>query len=190
MNNFFSSKNISAAALFLSCCFVCGCENSQADIDTFFKTEVQREDAINVESYMSTAGQMKAKLTAPLMYRVLADTVYVEFPNSLHVDFYNDSTRIETKLDAKYGKYFETQNRVYLRDSVVIITMKGDTLRCYDMWWDQGRGLFYTDTTATYHSPGNNITGGRGMEATQDLKTVTFKHPLGDLQIKDNGFAE
>ena len=29
------------------------------------------------------------------------------FPNTLHVDFYNDSTKIETWLDSKYGKYFE-----------------------------------------------------------------------------------
>ena len=149
-----------------------------------------REDALDVVSYMSTAGQMKAKLTAPVMYRYLDDTVYVEFPKSLHVDFYNDSTRIETKLDAKYGKYFETQNRVYLKDSVVIVTIKGDTLRCHDMWWDQARGLFYTDTVATYRAPGNDIRGGKGMEATQDLKSVTFKQPLGELQVKDNGFAE
>ena len=194
MINLGGFKSTYAAALILGCCFVCGCENSQADIDRLTKKVAEREEAFDVSTLMSSAGQMKAKLSAPLMYRVLSveagDTMYVEFPKSLHVDFFNDSTKIETKLDAKYGKYFETLNKVYLRDSVVIMTIQGHTLRCHDMWWDQNRGLFYTDTVATYVGPGNNIRGGKGMEATQDLRTVTFRQPLGNLQVKENGFAE
>ena len=152
-----------------------------------------QEEAIDVESYMSQGGVMKAKLVAPLMLRVMADpadTRYVEFPNRLHVDFYDDSTKIETWLDSKYGKYFENHNKVYLRDSVVVITLKGDTLRCHDLWWDQNKAIFYTDSVATYRSPGNDITGGKGMEASQDLKTVKFKSPLGVVKIADSGFPE
>lgn len=149
-----------------------------------------QEEAISIESYISQDGKMKAKLTAPLMMRVMADTQYVEFPRSLHVDFYNDSTKIETFLDSKYGKYFENLNKVYLRDSVVVITLKGDTLRCHDLWWDQDKEIFYTDSIATYRSPGNDITGGKGMEATQDLKTVKFKVPLGTVQINESGFSQ
>lgn len=183
-----------AAALVMGCCFVSACENSQADIDRLNAAAQEREEAIDVNTLMSTAGKMKANLKAPLMYRVVSnrpgDTLYVEFPKKLHVDFYNDSTKVETRLDAKYGKYFETLNRVYLRDSVVITTIKGDTLRCHDMWWDQNKGLFYTDNLATYVGPGNHVTGGKGMEATQDLRTVTFKEPIANLQIRDDGFAE
>ena len=179
-----------AAALFMSCCFVSSCENTQEEIDALTRTKVMQEEAINVESYLSQDGKMKAKLKAPLLLRVMADTQYVEFPRSLHVDFYDDSTKIETWLDSKYGKYFENYNKVYLRDSVVVITLKGDTLRCHDLWWDQNKGLFYTDSVATYRSPGNDITGGKGMEATQDLKTVKFKYPLGTVQINENGFPE
>jgi len=180
------------AAFIVSCCFVCGCENDQAEIDAMFKDKVMREEAIDIESFISNEGKMKAKLTAPLMYRVkeMTDTLYVEFPNTLHVDFYNDSTVIETRLDSKYGKYFENYNKVYLRDSVIVITVKGDTLRCHDLWWDQNKEMFYTDSVATYRSPGNDITGGKGMEATQDLKIVKFKSPLGTVKIADSGFPE
>ena len=187
-------KYFNAAALLISCCFVCGCENTQEDIDRLTKKVTMQEEAINIESYISQEGKMKAKLTAPLMLRVMADapadTQYVEFPRSLHVDFYDDSTRIETFLDSKYGKYFEKLNKVYLRDSVVVITLKGDTLRCHDLWWDQNKEMFYTDSVATYRSPGNDITGGKGMEATQDLKMVKFKVPLGTFNVNDSGFAQ
>lgn len=181
-----------AAALIISCFFVCGCENTQEEIDRLTKKKETKEEAIDVESYISQEGKMKARLKAPLMYRVMSamDTQYVEFPRSLHVDFYNDSTKIETYLDSKYGKYYENLNKVYLRDSVVVITLKGDTLRCHDLWWDQNKEMFYTDSVATYRSPGNDITGGKGMEATQDLKMVKFKVPLGTIEINDSGFAE
>jgi LPS export ABC transporter protein LptC len=180
-----------AAALVMSCCFFISCENTQEEIDNLIKTKVMQEEAISIESYISQEGKMKAKLKAPLMFRVMpGDTNYVEFPKSLHVDFYDDSTKIETYLDSKYGKYFESLNKVYLRDSVVVITLKGDTLRCHDLWWDQNKEMFYTDSIATYRSPGNDITGGKGMEATQDLKTVKFKVPIGTVQINNSGFAE
>ncbi|MEP7374341.1 MAG: LPS export ABC transporter periplasmic protein LptC [Chitinophagaceae bacterium] len=178
------------AALLTSCCFVCGCENDQREIDNWFKDKVMKEEATDIESFISSEGKTKAKLTAPLMYRVMADTQYLEFPRTMHVDFYNDSTRIETWLDCKYGKYLENYNKVYLRDSVVVITTKGDTLRSHDLWWDQNKEIFYTDNVATYRSPGNDITGGKGMEATQDLKTVKFKAPLGTVKIADSGFPE
>jgi len=178
------------AALVISCFFVYSCENKQKDIDVWFKDKVMTEVALNIESYISNEGKMKAKLTAPLMYRVLADTQYIEFPKTMHVDFYDDSTKIETWLDCKYGKYFESLNKVYLRDSVIVITQKGDTLRCHDLWWDKTKEIFYTDSVATYRSPGNDITGGKGMEATQDLKTVKFKAPLGVVKIEESGFPQ
>jgi hypothetical protein len=169
-------------------CFISGCENTQAEIDELTKNKVMVEEAKGVESYMSQDGTMRAKLTAPIMYRVLADTVYVEFPRSLHVDFYDDSARVDSRLDSKYGKYFETLDKVYLRDSVILISSKGDTLKCLDLWWDQNTKLFYTEKYAEYHAKDKNIFGGKGLEATQDMTTVTFKEPIGNVQVsKDNG---
>ena len=185
MNRFFLPGFLLAMLMLLA-----ACENSQEDIDRFTQERETREIARGVESYLSQDGSLKARLVSPLMYRSLRDTQYLEFPTSLHVDFYNDSAQVETWLDSKYGKYFETLDKVYLRDSVVIITVNQDTLRCHYLWWDQNRGLFYTDSIATYRSPGQDITGGVGMEATQDLKTITFKKPIAVLEVNDNGFAD
>jgi LPS export ABC transporter protein LptC len=175
-----------AAALILSCCFLFSCENDPKMIEAWTKKKVMVEEAKNIESFLSQQGLVKAKLTAPLMLRYEADTIYVEFPKSLHADFYNDSTQIETWLDSKYGEYFETLNKVYLRDSVVVINIKGDTLKAPDLWWDQNTKLFYTDKYAEYHRKDKHIYGGKGLEATQDLKTITFKDVTGTLLVSDS----
>lgn len=121
------------------------------------------------------------------MLRVGADTPYVEFPKTLHVDFYNDSKIIESRLDSKYGKYFETLNKVYLKDSVKVISIKGDTLLCHDLWWDQNKQLFYTDLPALLKSPGQYIPAKNGLEATQDFKRITFKEVRDAPLVTDEG---
>ena len=178
------------AALMTGCFFLGSCENDDKVIDDLTKKVILREEAINIESFLSQDGKMKARLTAPLMYRVAADTVYTEFPKTMHVDFYDDSAVIETWLDCKYGKYFENLNKVYLRDSVVVINVKGDTLKSPDLWWDQNTKLFYTDKYAEYRTRDKKIFPSKGIEATQDFSRVTFRYPTGVLQVKENGFPE
>jgi LPS export ABC transporter protein LptC len=165
-SDLYSAFSISLYLIVISF-FLSSCENDEKIIDELTKNQTMVEEAKVVQIYLSQGGQTKTRLTAPLMLRVFADTIYVEFPNTLHCDFYNDSTKIETRLDSKYGKYFESQNKVYLRDSVVVINIKGDTLRSPDLWWDQNTKLIYTDKYAIYHGINKDIYGGKGMVATQ-----------------------
>ena len=139
-----------------------------------------------------------SNLTTPVSFLVIQlnwneSSIIFQGSNSspyLHCDFYDDSTQLETWLDSKYGIYYENLNKVYLRDSVVVITVKGDTLKSPDLWWDQGTKMFYTDKYATYHGVGKNIYGGKGMEATQDLKRIMFKETTGNLKVSENGFPQ
>ena len=186
------SKNITlfwTAALLTGCCLFISCENDVKQVDDLTKKVVMKEKVIGVQSYLSENGEVKAKLTAPLMWRVYADTVYIEFPHSLHVDFYKNK-KIDTRLDCKYGKYFEQYNKVLLQDSVLVITIKGDTLKSPELWWNQNTGMFYTDKYAIYHSAGQQIVGGKGLEATQDLSSVTFHSPTGTVKVSENGFPK
>src|SRR5436190_9760362 len=90
------------AAVFTGCFFICGCSNNYQEVQNLAKKPIPVDKAINVESYLSQDGIVKAKLTAPLMTRVvLSDTPKTEFPKSLHVDFY-DSVKLQSKLFAKY----------------------------------------------------------------------------------------
>ena len=189
-NFFFYKKLIYTAAFFTGCCFVCSCENDENVIKTMTEKVVMREEAINIESLLSQEGKLRAKLKAPLMLRVFADTMYAEFPKSLHCDFYNADTQIESWLDSKYGKYYENLGKVYLRDSVVVITIKGDTLKSPDLWWDQNTKMFYTDKYATYHAPGKQVSGTIGLEATQDLTSIIFKKPIGTIKVSESGFPQ
>jgi LPS export ABC transporter protein LptC len=189
-NFFFYNKLFFAAAFLTGCCFVSSCENDVKVINDMTKKVVMREEAVNMQSMLSQEGKLRAILKAPLMVRVFDDTVYAEFPNSLHCDFYDSSTTIESWLDSKHGKYYENFNKVYLWDSVIVISRKGDTLKCQDLWWDQNTKLFYSDKYAEYRTPDKKIYPGKGLEATQDFSRITFRYPTGLLKVSENGFPQ
>ena len=165
--------------------FFSACENDPKEIEDWTKKAELREEAKTIESYLSQSGVMKAKLTAPLMYRYQRDTIYTEFPNTLHVDFYDDSVRVESWLTANYGIYYDNLNKVFLRDSVTVINNEGDTLRTPELWWDQNSQKFYTDKPARLDGKDKHLTGTQGLEATQDLKIIQFKYPIGPFDIKE-----
>jgi len=165
--------------------FFSSCENDPKVIENWTKKAELREEAKTVESYLSQSGVMKAKLTAPLMYRYQRDTIFTEFPNTLHVDFYDDSVRVESWLTANYGIYYDNLNKVFLRDSVMVINKDGDTLRTPELWWDQNMQKFYTDKPARLDGKDKHLTGTQGLEATQDLRSIQFKYPIGPFDIKE-----
>lgn len=130
------------------CCCFCfiACENDENVLRERTKKRMGVDEAQKVELLYSQSGQVRSRLTAPVMLRYQDTLPRVEFPNSLHIDFFDSTMQIESVVDAKYGRYIEGQNKAYLRDSVVAIQLtKQDTIRCEELWWDQNKQLFYTD---------------------------------------------
>ena len=163
MTKRFFNKNIFTwAAILTSCLFVSGCENDERMIDAWTGKRQLVEEAKDVTSYFSQAGRLKATLKAPLMLRYQSDTAIVEFPKTLHVDFFDSSSKRESWLDARYGKYIESYNKVLLRDSVRVINIKGDTLTTPELWWDQNQGKFFTDSVVRIATKDRRIIGGKG----------------------------
>jgi LPS export ABC transporter protein LptC len=178
MTNFFSHTNKIIAALALGCFFIIACENDVNEVKNLSARKTSVEEGKNIVSYLSLSGTMKAKLIAPLMLRYQGDSALkTEFPNTLYVEFFNDSTRIESKLRAKYGRYLEQENKVYLRDSVVIIRINtGDTLYTSELYWDQTAGKFYTDkpVTTIQRFTEQKIYAMKGFRSNQDLTDLTY----------------
>lgn len=155
------------------------CENSEKAISEWTNDKLLVEEAKNITTHFSQSGRARATLTAPLMLRKQNDTILVEFPKTLHVDFYDSLGRKESQLDARYGLYYESQNKVFLRDNVVVATVKGDTLRAPELWWDQNKGKFFTDKSVHIVQADKTINGCRGFEAEQDLSSYTIFQNTG-----------
>jgi len=181
------------AAFITGCIFLSACENTPQEIDKFTQKKAGVEEAVNVNLNYTLAGKAKAILQSPLMLRVQDTVPYVEFPKKIHVDFYNDSTKIESILDAKYAKYIENESKILLRDSVRFIGLKnGDTLYCEELYWDRNRATyqFYTDKPVQIRTKLQTING-TGFETSQDFKDKHVINPTNSIiRVPPSQFPE
>lgn len=182
-------RNIPVLIITCCCLLIIACENDVSKIPNYRKKQIGVEEGKNIESYYSENSKVKAKLTAPVMNRYQTDSPYYEFPKTLHVDFFNDSMKVESKLDALYGKYRQNESKVFLRDSVVVKNiLKGDTLHCDELWWDQNTQKFYTDKPVRINTK-DKILFGKGLEAAQNFTWYVIKQPTGIVMTSDTSYT-
>ena len=156
-------------------CILPGCENDITEVRALGKQSTNVEVGTQIDSYLSVGGKVNARLTAPKIIRYQGNGVRKsEFPNTLHVDFYNDSMKIDSRIDAQYGSYIENERKVLLKNHVVASNILGDTLFTDELWWDQVTEKFYTDKrviiSKNYRS--DYFVGIKGMTCDQNLTNL------------------
>lgn len=179
---------IKAAACIAGCFFFFSCENDLNKIREMQKTKLSVDEVKIVTSYLSSGGRLKARLTAPFMLRYYDSAPRVEFPNKLHVDFYNDSLKVESYLDAKKAFYYEQQSKVILNDSVVVIRINGDTLKTNELFWEQNTHRLYTTSNVEIRQKTKTIFG-TGFESDEQLKNFRIDSITGILLVGASKFA-
>lgn len=184
-------KFLFKAAFVTGCFFICSCENSLEDIEKITSKRIGVEEAKQVDIVYSLGDKTRAILSAPYMLRHQDTIPYIEFTKTVHTDFYDDSLRIESKLDAHYGRYMETESKVFLRDSVVVFNMKGDTLFCNELYWDRSKigREFYTDKPVRIRTL-TQIIDGDGLDAPQDFKSWHIINGRGLVRVSSTEFPE
>jgi LPS export ABC transporter protein LptC len=172
-------------------CFLAGmlvsfaaCENDPTEVVALTKETKEVEEGRGIKANFSQSGNMTAILEAPVMYRVKADTIYTEFPESVHVTFYNKEGTIDNQVEARYAKYFELLRKVYMSDSVVVFNTIGDTLYAEDLWWDQDQEIFYSTNPVRIRTISQKLRG-TGITAKSDFSKYTIHNPVGDVAIPE-----
>jgi len=186
-----SDKISFLAALITSCFFITACENSYREIEEITAKRIGVEEAKQVTINYSINGKTKARISSPIMLHYQDTVPYAEFPKTIHADFYNDtSLAIESWLDARYGRYMENENKVFLKDSVRVINPgTGDTLYCNELYWDRSKvgNEFYTDKPVRIRTR-THIIDGMGLEAPQNFKDWHIIEPRGFVKVPASQF--
>ena len=179
------------AALIAGCFFVSACENSLEDINKLTSKRIGVEVGKEVKIIYSIGEKTSAVITAPLMLRHQEAVPFIEFTKTIHADFFDDSLRIESRLDAHYAKYNERESKVFLKDSVVVMNIKGDTLYCNELYWDRNKKghEFYTDKPVRIRTP-TQILDGDGLDAPQDFSNWHLINGSGIVRVSSSEFPE
>jgi LPS export ABC transporter protein LptC len=101
--------------------------------------------------------------------------------NGLKMEFFDDSLKSSSTLTAKYGKYFEQNGNVLVRDSVVIFNNKKEQLNTEELVWNEKIQKFYTEKFIKITTP-TQIIYGDGLESNQNFseyKIINIKGIIG-----------
>ncbi|MGE7773477.1 LPS export ABC transporter periplasmic protein LptC [Chitinophaga sp. NPDC101104] len=165
-----------------------GCENDMNAVAAFDTKKLGVEQAFDVETILSQSATVKGVLTSKYMERYVTHPPHTDFPKGLQVIFYDSVGRKESILTANFGRLDEGTNDIYLRDSVVFISLTtAQRLDCKDLRFDSKTAMFMTDRFCRISTITDTIYAS-GIRATQDLSRTEFLKANGTFVPQDSSF--
>jgi LPS export ABC transporter protein LptC len=156
-------------------------EKINAKVD---KASLDTEKADSVTLFYSNNGLMKAKLQAKTFVHAMENAEpYVEMKDGLKVTFYDANHEVTSMLTARRGRYFEKNNNVLLRESVLVTNNKKEELHTDELIWNEKSKLFFTEKAVRIITA-SQIIYGDGMEANQDFTHYKILNPKGIIAVK------
>ena len=179
-----SSVTMAVLSLFCFLIFSSSCKNDLKKIhETIDRSMLNTERADSVTIIYSKEGITKAQLFAKTFNHVQdAKPPYIEMKNGLRVLFYDDSMHLQSTLLAKYGRYFEQNGNVLVRDSVVVYNLKKEQLNTEELIWNEKLQKFYTEKFVKITTP-TQIIYGNGLESNQNFSDYTILKVKGIIGV-------
>lgn len=143
------------------------------------------ETAKDVEMIYSDSGKVMIKLITPLLNRYMGDEPYIEFPEGLHLLFYDSAMNVKWELTANYGINWENKKLMEVKDDVVITNHeKNEVLNTEHMVWDQRTKKIYSDVFVKRTTP-DGVLYGEGFDADESLSSWKLRKPRGEFLFEE-----
>jgi LPS export ABC transporter protein LptC len=147
---------------------------------------VPDEEAFDIEVLYSDSGYIRMKLNAPeiIRYASLEDP-YTEYPQGLHVMFYNDSGAVTTELSGEYAIQYPNKGITEAQKNVVVINEKGEKLQTEKLIWKEQEKLIFTEEFVRITTENEQLTG-YGLQANQTFSWYKIMKPAGIIDLSED----
>ena len=140
------------------------------------------EIAYDVEFIFSDSAKVKAKITAPKMEVFSRGDAYALLPDGLEIIFYDKNLHPNAYCYANYGIRKIREKMVTLRDSVVVVNIKGDTLKTEELIWDERQNLVFSKKFVTVRTK-DEIIKSEGFESDPAFSYYKFYKIRGTISL-------
>jgi LPS export ABC transporter protein LptC len=149
------------------------------------KRDYSVETATDVEVMYSDSARLRVRITGPVSKRyVYRYKVEEEFPDGVHVEFYDASGTMNGILDAKYALRMPADRKVIVRNDVVFRNMKDEVLQTNELIWDERSKEIYTDRFVKITRP-DEVIYSRGFKTDERFETYELQAVEGSLLIDE-----
>jgi len=160
------------------------CKNDPKEISALTgKSLYQVDRAQDVTLIYSEKGKIKARVFAKeYLANESAKPPYMDMKQGIKAEVYNDSMKVESTLTANYARYYEKQGNFLIRDHIVVVNKKGETLNTEELVWNQGIQKFFTEKFVKITTP-TLVMYGDGLEANQDFSWYRITNQKGTMLV-------
>jgi len=175
---------------FLISLFFIACSNDIKEVNRLVGEEsaLNVEIATDVEIFYSDSSYVAVKIVSPKMIRHLSKEGNIdEFPDGLHVIFYDEHGREKSWMDAKYAIRKEDTGKVYAENDVVVYNSKNDKLLTNEIVWEEVEKTIYTDRfVKIIQATAEDTLMGFGLSANQDFTQFEIKKSFSGVKKFEN----
>jgi len=171
--------------------FLVACQNKTEEIKELTdKLSMQEDKAYGVTIIYSEQAHVKAQLYATeFVHNAQAKPSYFDAKKGLKIEFFDDSTHVESTLTARYARYYDQEGNILIRDSIVVVNKKGEQLQTEELVYSQKLKKFYTDKPVKIITPEQTLYGD-GLEANEDFSAYTIKNIKGTLSVDNTAVMQ
>ncbi|MCU0421170.1 MAG: LPS export ABC transporter periplasmic protein LptC [Bacteroidia bacterium] len=130
------------------------------------------------------SGRTKAIIKAPLLERFSGnEKFYTEMKKGITVKFLKIDGSVESFLTSKYAIRYDRDRKMMARNDVVVLNVKGDTLRTEELYWDELAQRVYSDKFVVITTQ-TEIIKGYGFESDVSFTSPKIYKISGIVNLK------
>ncbi len=172
--------------ILFSACILGSCGGNdlrKAEKVSIEREKIPQETGKKLEVIYTDSSYLKARVLAPKIEKFKEeDKTYIEMPKGVKANFFNKKGKRNSRLRANYGIRYLEQNKMVVKDSVLVVNRKGDTLKTEKLTWDENEGKIFSDQFVKVKTP-EEIIYAKGFESNQTFTNYKFYNIEGTIQV-------
>ena len=137
----------------------------------------------DIVTYYSDSAVVRLKLQAPKQLEF--ENNDSEFPDGLHLEFYDKDGNVSSTLEANYAyKYNKEEKWRALRNVIVRNLENDEELHTEELFWEPEKEIVYTNKFVRIETE-DQILMGEGMEASQDFSWWRILDARGTISLDE-----
>ena len=160
------------------------CVNDQDDIQKLNIIPDHTTQTIeDVEIIRSDSAIVNIRITGPI-YKIVQDEKepYIEFPEGVHVEFFDKQQQVYSDLQADYAIKYEKKEETLFKRNVIFKNAHNETLMTDELIWDQKNKRIFSNDFVEIETQDNSLTG-EGFEADENFSNYRIKKLIGRIKI-------
>lgn len=150
--------------------FLISCSNDIEKVkELTIRQSFPTETADSIEIVRTDSSKIKLTAFAPLLERYIEnEEPYTIFPEGIKVVGFNNYPDTAYSIDAQYAIWYETKKLWEARIDVIVISEDGDIINTEQLFWDENKGIIYSDQFTRITNEEGIFYGEAGFEALQN----------------------